>query len=314
MTVADIITEYGAYYRKNPENMRRIFSMLLGKTTTSEVLTPIVTEDTLYQAAKTFMTRVLQPFQKTYTPIDPLTVKPAKIQLYEMKVDIQETPHDYEAMWLGFLTGEDIDVKKWPFVRWFIEKYILPQLKQDYERNEVYKGVHALPTPGTPGAAGTAMNGIGKVIADAITAGEMVPIVTGAPSATNTTWVDQVEAFADAINTNYWGVPMNLCMSQALERRFHRGYKAKYGKDTDYRDSKGQVEFTNLTIVGLPSMNGRNRIWCTPPENAVRLIKKPKNMEGMQVENVDRTLKMYTDFWSGVGFLVNEAVFVNDQV
>ncbi len=314
MTVADIITEYGAYYRKNTDNMKRIYRMLVALSTTNSVLTPLVTEDTVYQAAKVLMTRVLQPFQKTFTPINAATVKPAVIKLYEMKVDVQETPHDYEAMWLGFLTGDSIDVKEWPFVRWFVELYLIPQLKEDYELNEIYKGVYAAPTPGTPGAAGTAMNGIGKVIVDAIAAGEIVPIVTGVPSATNTVWVDQVEAFTDAINTKYWGVKMNLCMDPKLERRFNRGYQAKYGKDTNYKDAKGDVQFTNINIVGLPSMIGKNRIWCTPPENAVRLIKKPKNMDAFQVESVDRTLKLFTDFWSGAGFLVNEAVFANDQV
>lgn len=314
MTVTDIITEYGAYYRKNPDNMKRIFKLMLAASTTNSVLTPIVTEDTQFQAAKVLMTRVLQPFQKAFTPINPATVKPAKIQLYEMKVDIQETPHDYEAMWLGFLTGEDVDVKQWPFVRWFLESYIIPQVKEDYELNEIYKGIFAAPTPGTAGAISTSMNGLGKVIADAITAGEMTPITTGVPSTNNTTWVGQVEAFADSINQKYWGVKMNVGMSEPLARRFMRGYQEKYGKDTNYKDAKGDVQFTNLTVVGLPSMAGKNRIWCTPPENAVRLIKKPKNMDVFQIENVDRTLKMYSDFWSGAGFLVNEAVFVNDQV
>jgi hypothetical protein len=274
----------------------------------------LVTEDTIYRASKVLMTRILQPFQKAFTPINPATVKPVEIQLYEIKADLQETPHDYEATWLGFLTGEDIDVKKWPFVRWFIENYIIPQIKEDYELNEIYKGVFAAPTPGTAGPVSTSMNGLGKIIADAIVAGTMTPITTGAPDADPEVWVDQVEAFADDINQKYWGIPMILAMSEANERHFLRGYKKKYGKDSDYRNAKGDVEFTNLTVSGLPSMAGRNRIWATPPENAVHLIKKQKNPGIIQVENVDRTLKMYTDFWRGAGFLVHEAVFVNDQV
>lgn len=314
MTITDILTEFGAYYRKNPENMKRIFSLMMAKSATVEVLTPMVTEDTKYQASKVLMTRILQPFQKAFTPIQPATVKPVVIDLYEIKADLQETPHDYEATWLGFLTGEDIDVKKWPFVRWFIENYVIPKIKEDYELNEIYKGVYAAPTAGTAGAVSTAMNGLGKIIADGITAGTMTPIVTGAPDTDPKVWCDQVESFADAINQKYWGVPMTLAMNETLERRFHRGHKAKYGLNTDYKESKGKVEFTNLTIKGLPSMAGRNRIWATPAENAVHLIKKQKNMDTIQVENVDRTLKLYTDFWRGAGFLVHEAVFPNDQV
>lgn len=314
ITITDILSEYGAYYKKNPENLKRLYKALMAASRTQGIFTPMITEDTVYHAAKSIMTRILQPFQKAYTPISPLTIKPVKIQLYEMKVDLQETPHELEASWLGFLTGEDIDVKQWPFVRWFLEVHCIPQVHQDYELNEVYKGVYAAPTPGTPGAAGTAMNGLGKIIADAITAGTMTPIVIGAPDTDDAVWVEQVEEFVDSINQNYWGVPMDLCMNMGLERRFHRGYRKKYGKDTDYKGSKGSVDFTNLQITGLQSMTGRNRIFCTPKPNIVQLTKKPKNIESFQIENVDRTLKAYTDFWRGVGFLVNEAVFPSDQV
>jgi hypothetical protein len=43
-------------------------------------------------------------------------------------------------------------------------------------------------------------------------------------------------------------------------------------------------------------------IWCTPKANAVRLVKKSQNMNTVRIENVDRKVKLYTDFWSGIGF------------
>lgn len=314
MTIADIITEFGAYYEKNAANKARLYSTLRAASTTSSILTPIVTDDTLWRAGKATMTRVLQPFQKAFTPLDPLTITPVEIQSYKMKIDSSEYPDDLEATWLGFLAADSLNRKDWPFVRWFMEEYLIPQAKEDFELLEVYNGVFAAPTPGTAGAAGTSMNGFKKLIADFITAGRITPITTGAPSGTNTTWVGQVETFADAINTKYWGVKMQLAMSEMNARKFHRGYQTTYGKDTNYKDGKGEVPFTNLTIIGLPSMGASNRIWCTPKGNSVRLMKKTENMDNMNIENVDRQVKLYTDWWTGVGFIIPEVVFCNEQV
>lgn len=314
MTIADIITEFGAYYEKNAANKARLYSTLRAATPTSSILTPIVTDDTIWRAGQAAMTRVLQPFQKAFTPIDPLTITPVEIQAYKLKIDASEYPDDLEATWLGFLAGNSLNRKDWPFVRWFMEEHLIPQAKEDYELLEVYKGVYAAPTPGTAGAVSTSMVGFKKLIADYITATRITPITTGAPSATNTTWVGQVESFADSINTKYWGVKMQLAMSEMNARKFARGYQEKYGKDTNYKDGKGEVPFTNLTVIGLPSMGTSNRIWCTPKSNAVRLMKKTENMDNMNIENVDRQVKLYTDWWDGVGFIIPEVVFCNEQV
>lgn len=314
MTVANIITEFGAYYLKSDVNKNRLFTLIRAASITASVFTPIVTDDTVYRASEARMTRVLQPFQKAFTPINGLSFEPSEIKMYKMKIDASEYPDDLEATWLGFLADKSLSRKDWPFVRWYVEEHLIPQAKEDYELLEVFAGVFAAPTDGTAGAAGTSMNGIKKQLADYITAGRITPITTGAPSATNTTWVGQVEGFADNMNTKYWGVKQQLCMSEMNARKFARGYQEKYGKDTNYKDGKGEVPFTNLTVIGLPSMNGSNRIWCTPKNNAVRLMKKSENMDSMNIENVDRQVKFYTDWYDGVGFIIPEIVFCNDQV
>ncbi|WP_187261306.1 hypothetical protein [Pontibacter beigongshangensis] len=313
MLIADIIAEFGAYYLNSGQNLSRIVKMLNAPSTTDSVLTPIITDDTIYQASQVRMGRVLQPFQKTWTPIDPLSLIPIAIQQFKMKIDDQQHPDDLEASWLGFLAGDGIDRKQWPFIKWYVETQLIPQAKEDYELNEVYKGIFVAPTNGTPGAAGTTMNGLKKAINDQVAAGRITPIVTGAPDADNKIWVDQVESFVDRINDRYQHIPMQLAMSPALERRFQKGYRAVYGKDTDYKGSNGNVDFSNISIIGLPSMAGENKIWCTPKGNAIHLGKKTQNANTVQIESVDRLVKMFSDWWRGVGFLIPEVVFTNDQ-
>src|SRR5207237_4740652 len=122
------------------------------------------TKDTIYRVSFASLSRVLQSFQKAFTPIGTTTFKPNTIDLYNLKVDAQEYPDDIVDTWLGFLEGDGIDRAAWPFVRWFIEEHLIPKKDEDYELNEAYLGVYAAPTPGTAGAAGTSMKGIKKQI------------------------------------------------------------------------------------------------------------------------------------------------------
>lgn len=315
MIIADIIAEFGAYYIKSEVNMSRLVKQLNQRSITDMALTPFFTDDTIYRASQGRMGRVLQPFQKAWTPIGTITFIPVAIEMFKMKVDCQEYPDDLEGTWLGFLAGDGIDRKTWPFIRWFIEVFLLPQALEDYEMFEIYKGVYAAPTPGVAGAAGTAMNGIRKAINDQITAGRISPIVTGPmPTTDDDDLVNYIEEFVDAIDQKYADVAMQLNVQPIGVRAFRRSLRAKYGKDTDFISGTSTfIPETNINIVGLPSMTGSGKIWCTPKANALHLKKKTQNMNNVQVENVDRLVKMYTDWWSGVGFVIPELVWTNDQ-
>lgn len=314
MNVSDIITEFGAFYIKNEANKGRVATQLYSKFKTTEMMTKVLTDDTIYRAAEARMTRVLQAFQKAFTPLNPLSFKPVSIPLYKMKVDVSEYPDDLEATWLGFLADNDTNRQTWPFVKWWIETQLLPKMKEDLELYEIYHGVRVEPTAGTAGAQGASMTGLKKQIVDFIAANRIVPYAMGVPNADPETFCEQVEAFADNINTKYWGIPMEISLNPSLERRFLRGYKAKYGDNVDYKKpNSGSVEFTNLTVVGKESMIGSNRIFCTPKENMVYALKRQNGIEQFNVEQEDRKVKFFTDFWMGAGFVIPEIVFCNDQ-
>lgn len=312
MVVTDIISEFGAYYINIPENMNRLVRQLYAQSTTDSLLTPFYTDDTIYRASEGRMSRVLQPFQKAWTPIGDITFVPIAIQMFKQKIDCQEYPDDLEGTWLGFLAGDGIDRKTWPFVRWFIEQYLLPKAKEDYELNEVFAGVFAAPTPGTAGGIGTAMNGLRKAINDQVTADRITPITLGAVPSDPSDLVDYYEAFADGINPKYWNIPMMVGCSQANERNYKRGLRAKYGRDLDFTGTNATIKETNLTVVGLPSMVGNDKIWCTPKSNVLQLNKKTQNMQTVQIDSIDRLIKLFSDWWSGVGILIPEILFTND--
>ncbi|WP_128544071.1 hypothetical protein [Larkinella soli] len=314
MNVADIITEYGAYYQDRGQNLASLYQVARQPFVSEAAFTPVVTDETIWTAAKSTFTRIVQPFQKAFTPTGTLKFSPVSIQMFHLKADTEEYPDDLEATYLGFLSSADLRRADWPFIRYYLEKEFFPQIQQDMELNEIFKGVYAAPTPGTPGLVSTSMNGLKKTIGDHITAGRITPITMGAIPTSDADFVTYLEDFGDLIDKKYWNGAMQISMSQDLERKYQRGLLEKYGKNTVGNEQNLTVKFTNLTVKGLSSHNGSSRIWTTPKANAVVLKKKTQNTKLVDIQSVDRQVKFLTDFWYGVGFILPEIVFCNDQV
>ncbi|WP_375435080.1 hypothetical protein [uncultured Hymenobacter sp.] len=325
MTIAAIIAEFGAYYLNNGQNATRLVQLLFRRGVTEQLFSSLVTDDTIYQAAKTVLGTILQPFQKGWTPKGSLTVTPITIKQFKMKADVEETPDDLEATWLGFLADASLKRTEWPFVRWFMEVHLIPQVEEDYELNEIYGGVRVEPTNGTAGAPGTAMDGIRKILNDHTSAGRITPMVLGAIPTDPVAFCEYVEAFVYGTNKRYRSAFMNLAMNEDFALRYAIGRAKKYSLHTQAIEAPITPDLSGTTltaipiqhakqqVVGLPSMGNSEKIWMTPPANAKRLAKKSQNMTQFQIENVDRKVKLYTDFWKGVGFLLPEAVFTNDK-
>jgi hypothetical protein len=324
MTITAIIAEFGAYYLASGQNAQRLVQLLFRPAVTEQLFSPRVTDDTIYQASQTRLGRILQPFHKNWTPLGALEALPIVIKQFKMKADLEETPDELESTWLGFLAGDGLDRKTWPFVRWFIEVHALPQIQEDYELNEIYLGVRAEPNGTTPGAAGTSMDGIRHIINGFVTAGKTTPMVLGAIPTDPKAFCEYVEAMAHTTLKRYRNVPMFMSMNEDLALRYAIGRDAKYNLATkpvetntpdavNLLESSVAIQHSRQRVVGLPSMGDSAKIWMTPAANAIRLAKKAQNAGQFQVESVDRKVKLYTDFYKGVGFLMPQAIFSNDQ-
>ena len=324
ITIEDILEEYGRYYIAGGQNATRLIQQAYISAQTESLFGSIVTDDTQYRMAKTSLGRILQPFQSGWTPMGDLEATPVVLSQFPMKVDLEMTPDQIEASWLGFLADGELDRAQWPVVRWFIEAHILPQIQEDYELNEVYFGKFVAPTKGTPGAAGTSMDGIRTIINAGITAGRISPITLGAIPTDPVAFCEYVETFASRFSQRYKGRPMVICMNTTLLERYARGRQTKYGRDENMLAPKPilagngdllvqvAVEFTLHTVVGLPSMGASSKIWATPADNRKKLSKKSVNEKMVRVESQKRDVAIFTDFYKGVGFPLQQAVFTND--
>lgn len=316
ITISDIITEHGAYYKKGGQGEQNLVAKFYEKSETEQLFTRVITEATVYDTAGIDTTRVVQPYQDTFTPLGGMTFTPEKIQLYEQKIDTQENPSKIEASWLGFLANDKSrDRKEWPLIRYWLE-WILAQKNEDIEVNEIYSAIYAAPTPGTAGAAGTSMHGLQKVFVDSLArsgSNKVTLVTTGALESDAVDFVTQVETFIDTIPDKYKDSLGPIVMSKANRRKFIRGNRAKYNINYDQKEDLTTVQDYELPVVSVRSMQGKDRIWTTVKGNGIVAVKAPAGENMLQVESVDRNVKAWTDWWKGIGFRYHPLVFVNDQ-
>ena len=326
LTITEVLAEFGSYYRNEGQGQQQIIDMFYQSSITHQYFNPMPTTQTEERRSKFAKSRVLQRFQETFTPVGGGTFTPCKINLAQMKVDEQETLSHLEKSWLGFLTNVDkSDRKQWPFVRWYMEK-MMKQAINDYEINEVYKGAIGVLTPGTATVAGASMDGIGTQIVNAVSAGDIVPIASGAWSLDPVDFVNQIEQWVkDVANVSneyrliveseldYLFVPIKL------RNRYAEGLRKKYQIQLDLTKLQlpgVKVELPiadqNIILTGLPSMTGSERIFMSPKDNRAAFDKKPDINTVFELESIDRTIKIWGDIWKGIGFWYPGYVLTNE--
>jgi hypothetical protein len=320
INVVDVIAQFGAYYKPGSDNEKNLRNTLYKPSETAAFFAPRPTEDTIYRGNLASLDRIVQPFQKTFTPIGTFKFAPNEFALYKLKIDLQESPDDLEATYLGFLANlPELDRSKWPFVRWAIENHIKARRDQDLEENEYYKGVYAAPGAGVAGAVSTAMNGLRKVIRGYNTAGRtnlgLGAIVTGAAAADPKDFCTQVEEFVRSMDTRLRKRIDKIFMSNTLELRYRDGKDAKYNltyaKDTDLLTIN---KFPGISVQGLESHEGSEMMWATLPANRIAPTKKGSLKDTMQVQQfAPRVASFYTDWWEALNYEVPEFIVHNDQ-
>lgn len=311
--VSDVVTEHGAVYKDSGQGVKDILLAFRQPTVTDALFMPRPTKETILHKSSASITSVLQRFQKAFTAKGDTTFVPRSIQLQKLKIDLEEVPDDLEQDWHGFLAANNLSRKDWPFVKWWIEKLIIPQSLEDWELDEVYKGVQGAITPGTPTAAGAQIDGIRKIINDFITAGDTSTIATGALSSDPETFVDQVEAFVDAIPRKYRRHLNPIAMNEDQRDLFRDGMDIKYNTNYQKTGDLLKVRHSNIPVMGLPSMAGDEKLWTTVKGNSVMGYKKPENSKVFKVEESKRSVSVMTDFYKTPGFWVSEWIFTNDR-
>lgn len=318
IVATNVLAEWGVVYRAEGQGVKDILTKLMQRSVTAGYFQTRITDKTILEKVTAEFSRVLQRFQKGYTPIGTTTFEPVKIPLYKLKIDLQETPDDLEESWLGFLADNSLNRKDWPFIKWYLTNALI-QADKDLELNEIYNGVPGTVTAGTATAAGASLKGIKKQINEANTAGTLLKLTMGAVPSTATdqgkkdlvTYVESMIKQTPRLLRNELDY---VFLNEDLHDDFRDGMRLKY--NTNYEAvAEGKItklRNDNISVVGLPSMVNSTKIWTTPQWNRQAGFKKPGNEQIFNVENVDRTVKAYTDYYKGFGFWIPQYLVSND--
>lgn len=312
MTISDIISEYGSLYRNSGQGQQDIIALMREQAKTESFFTRILTDNTVIEKASSSISNVLQQFQKAWTPKGQATFKPRKIELTRLKIDVQETPDDLVDTWLEFLSNLSAGERtQWPFTRWWITQ-VLAQAREDFEKFEVFKGLKGSVTAGTATTSGNSIKGIRKIIRDGVAGSTINSIATGALETDPVQFVAQVEDWFNQIPELQRNEMDVIFMSQTLFQRYRTGMRQTYNMNYSQADLTTIID-TNTRVEGFVSQSGSEMIWTTPRWNRIVGLKTPSNQDVMTLQAVDRTIKAFTDFHKGLGFLIHEYVYCNDR-
>jgi len=263
---------------------------------------------------------ILQPYQSGFTPNNTETYSAVENTLQHGKVDVifeadqlQEFFDSWKAEW--FELGKS--AMEWTYPRYVFENHIMPQLLQDMN-NAAWAGVKTTPTAGTAGTYLQAFTGYRKVIADAITAGKVTPIVTGAPvDGSRIQWVDD---FVFGMPAIFRTIPGNILMSATNAAKYAKEYQKTYQFNAQVSSNPDQpiyrVDHFKKMIVGINAMEGSNRMIFCPDVTRNMIIGTRRNqpvMPQLRFQEFDRTLKGLAEISRFYGFRFWDHVFVNDQ-
>jgi len=264
---------------------------------------------------------VLQGYQKAFTPKGDATLTPYKTKARPVKIDFKlEEVEKLRQTYLAKMYREANGKKQYDemdFVKFLLTEQLPGRIAKDMEVVS-WQGNYAAPTAGTAGTALEATDGIGTVISDEITAGNIAGdrlIVTGAVTSTNI--VDKIELFLDAlpdaVHTSDVMDGANVFISHANLRAYLRAYATKYGTQADYKGPVAKAYGSNVNLVGIPGMGSGDRFLFTPKANLIHCFDKVDYPTEYEFEVAQRTISVYADWIMGFGFESLGLVYVNDQ-
>jgi hypothetical protein len=315
LTITDVVSSFGSYYQQGSQSVMDLLGKLYRGTAFDNLFTVYNTNDTVIRKVRVTSGSIVQAFQSAFTANGTATFTPVQLDLQKIKFDAQETFDELEDSYIGFLAGNNLDRKTWPIARYIVERILLPQMMEDIEMNLAYKGVYAAPTPGTAGAVGAAMDGFKKHIQTIVASGALPAgnvINTGALSATPDTLVGQIETFVEGIPDNVRTKPgLTIALNPTHALNYKKGmrslYNANYAQESDLLKV---ANFPNITISEQPAMAGDGKIFASFKDNLILGVKR--GSRSVEVESVDRSVKMWHDHWRVYGVADARLFFTND--
>lgn len=329
ITTTALVAAFGAKYADEGQNLRENITKQLFEPTKADGFFQLrPTKSDIFKGAYAEVSSILQAFHKNFNANGDLTFKPMSIELGEFKIDASMFPDDVKNSYAGFLQQlEKPERKNWDMVSWFIKEMAIPKMREEYEKDVVWRGwkfdgtfngtptvngttfQRQLKSADTANPANATMDGIWLQILRNLS--RVNVINTGALDANDVTFVGQVEAFARGIAAPLRAKIDYIFMSEDNYLRYIDGVKEKYNKYYAQEQDLTKIAGTSIKVEWLRGMDDSDKIWGTPEMNRVR----PTHTDNdglVDVQAEKRAVNILHDHKKAIGFLAPELVVTND--
>ncbi|WP_312139490.1 hypothetical protein [Sphingobacterium sp.] len=314
--VGSVREEFGTYLSQNGNNLEIVRQLFTGFSSSKYFKTvPAVTE---HRAVQAQINSVVQKFTPKWTPKGNTKFTPLVIKNRRHKVNVPIIPAEVLDSYLFHLYDERLSPDQMPITKYIWEQLIYPQILDDIELRMIFKGKYVEVTdPNTATDPEDGMDGIETILVEqkALGAASKINFTSETinwDTATAQQILDFFENFVDDLTPLYKNKKMNIYVSPEVYRKYQRAYKKVWGQnsgqDGDFGTAK--IDYSVNTLVSLDGMSGSPIVFSTPAENMVKL--RHKNEVPLVINDVqkhDYEVRLYGEFWLGVGFQIAEAVF-----
>src|SRR5574343_93109 len=140
---------------------------------------------------------IFQGYQDAFTPNNDEALSSERWTLQDVKVDVRWTAaqlNGFRQRWMPSLSQfGDAAVDKKFFTDYLMFNILQPYAEQAFENKMIYKGARVTPTANTAGLTINAIDGLEKVVLNAITASKLTPKAVGTITSTNV--LDKLKLF-----------------------------------------------------------------------------------------------------------------------
>lgn len=317
--VGDLKQEFGTYLNIQ-RNLDIITQLFQGFTSAKYFKTVFAVTE--WRASQALITSVVQQFSSEWTPSGKAKFTPITIKNRRHKINVPIKPAEVLDSYIFFLYDEQLSPDQMPITKYIIENLIKPKILQDIELRMIFKGkfVEALDVEENDAATPPedAMDGLETILVEAKASADKGILFFTPSFAYN--WVNASDEdvikffneYVDWISPMYQGFAMNVYCSREHWKRYRRAYKNIWGTNSGQAGDFGTdtIDFSTNTLVPLDGMYGSPVLFATPKDNMIKLRNKnevPNIINDIQKSNY--TVKIFGEFWLGVGFAIGEGVF-----
>jgi hypothetical protein len=279
----------------------------------------IVSADDVYTAENVSLGQMIQPYQPRFTPKNTESWNAVDNTLRPVKIDLQfseEQLFKFIDKWRNEWFEAGKNPTEWSYPRYLTENLIAPKWREEMNRL-AWLGEYVEPTPGTAGDYLESVDGYKIAIANAITAGKLVPVASGSYTSSDirSKQEDWMRAMPEAVR----GRSGVVLMSDTNARDYYYDFRGDFATATwsNLQANGGlMVDGFPVRIIGVKGMEGSNR-WIFLPDGEQNMIvgtrrgypMYPQFILDHDLYNLNMKAVMYRFF----GFEYWDNLYVNDQ-